>query len=605
MRQFHVPGVGIAIVRNGKIVLQKGYGYASLERKVPVTIHTTWRMASIAVPMTAAAVLSLVGKHRVGLHTDVNRYLRQLEVPHTYPQPLTLFDLLTQTGGFDDPSWADETLTSTGIEPFCRYLHDTLPARAMPPGRVSSTTDWNTSLAGCVVEDAGGMRFERYVDSAIFRPLGMRQSTFLQPAPRGIAATEATGYDGAADATDRSPAPEAYNLTVPAAGLRSSVADISRWMLAQLGGATPDLRSILQPASVAAMTHVQFTDYRGLGHYPTPAGQGYGYALFRHNGQAIWEADGGVRGFISLMRLVPAHRFGLFLVTNMSYAGWIFDLQQQILDHVFPTRAIHPPSVPAALRGSLDGLVGTYWPNTYARHTVAKLGQLNNELSIAAVGPGRLSVRFADGSSVMLTRVAPLLFEAVVQGQPFFFGFRTDSAGHASEFLNGGQVFEPIPWYDRTTVTWTALGIAALLFLSGLVMWALWPAVRRRSLAPRDRGSRWDRRAERVCWPLVAAMSTVNVLALTTTVMLFQIDTSSTYRQYDLFTYSVPWYLYAILAAFVVGAILAVLTALAGVIGWRRLGWHPLRRAHFALLTLGGLAFIGFLANWNLLGFHV
>jgi CubicO group peptidase (beta-lactamase class C family) len=86
MRTFHVPEFGISVVQNGKVVLDKGYGYADLHKRIPVSPdRTVWRMASIAVPFTATAVMQVVEQGRLALDTNVNRYLRQLSIPDTYP----------------------------------------------------------------------------------------------------------------------------------------------------------------------------------------------------------------------------------------------------------------------------------------------------------------------------------------------------------------------------------------------------------------------------------------------------------------------------------------------------------------------------------------
>ena len=117
----------------------------------------------------------------------------------------------------------------------------------MPPGQFSSRSDWNTTLAGCVVEDATGVRFERYVEQHIFRPLSMRHSTFREPPPPALGPDQAIGYDGDLTAANRPAAPDAYNLTVPAAALRSSVGDVTSFMLAQLHGGALSGHRILRP----------------------------------------------------------------------------------------------------------------------------------------------------------------------------------------------------------------------------------------------------------------------------------------------------------------------------------------------------------------------
>jgi CubicO group peptidase (beta-lactamase class C family) len=604
MRTFHAPGLGISVVQNGKVVLDKGYGYADMNKQIPVSPdRTVWRMASIAVPFAATAVMQLAEQRRLALGTNVNRYLRQLSVPDTYPQPVTLANLMTHTAGFDDPSDYDETLDASSIQPFCRYLRQNLPARAMPPGQFSSRSDWNTTLAGCVVEDVTGVPFERYVDANIFRPLGMRHSTFSQPLPPALAQDRAIGYDGDLTAANRPAAPDAYNLTVPAAALRSSVHDVTRFMLAQLHNGAISGRRILRPESVRAMQRLEFTDYRGLGSYPPPAGFGYGFDWSRWRGETVLSASGGVRGFTSLMTLVPSRNFGFFMVTNVGDAPWIFDLQHQILDHFFPSPSASQPITPAALQPSLDQFTGTFRDNAYARHTIEKLGQLGQDVQITADGNGRLTVQWPDGSDLVMTRIAPLLFESVFQGTPFYFGFRVDGRDHTVHFLNGTEVFDRVNWYEGSQVQQGLLGIYTALFFTGFLLWVLVPLLRRRRTA--RAGVAPGRAIARVRWALVALLSTMNFAVVVTLYLVLHASQTTNDQQYGPLTYSVPWYLYPLLSMLLVAAVLSVGAVIMGTLFWRDALWSVMRRVHYWLLTLTGLAFIPFLLYWNLLGFNV
>jgi CubicO group peptidase (beta-lactamase class C family) len=604
MRSFHVPGFGISVVQNGSVLLDRGYGYADLNKRIRVSpTRTIWRMASIAVPFTAAAVMQLVEQRRLALHTNVNRYLRQLSVPASYQQPITLAELMTHTAGFDDPADFDETLDPSSIQPFCRYLRQNLPSRAMPPGQISSRSDWDTTLAGCVVEDAAGIPFERYVERHVFRPLGMRHSTFIQPPPLALARDQAIGYDGDLTTVNRPAAPDAYNLTVPAAGLRSSVNDVTQFMLAQLHGGESNGHRVLQTASVSAMQRLEFTNYRGLGAHPPPAGFGYGFDWIRWNDLTVLTASGGVRGFNSLMTLVPSRHFGFFMVTNTGDAPWIFDLQHQILDHFLPSPPAHQPAPPRALRSSLDQFTGTYRDNAYARHTIEKLGQLGQDVQITSDGNSRLTVHWPDGSDLQITRVAPLLFETVFQGTPVYFGFRKDGKNQTMHFLNGTEVFDRIAWYETSQFQQGLLAACTVIFLTGFLQWVLLPLLRRRRTGSANHAFGFG--ATRLRWTLVALLSTVNVSVIGVMYLVLQTSQATNDQQYGPLTYTVPWYLYPLLALFLIAAVLSIGAAVIGILTWRDMRWSPLRGAHYWLVTLTGIAFIPFLLYWNLLGFNV
>jgi CubicO group peptidase (beta-lactamase class C family) len=103
LRKHHIPGAVVSVVKDGRIVLAKGYGYADLEMKTPVIPdRTIFRIGSMMKVFTATAVMQLGDRGRIRLRDDVNRYLRDLKVPATYVGPITFHNLLTHTSGLDE-----------------------------------------------------------------------------------------------------------------------------------------------------------------------------------------------------------------------------------------------------------------------------------------------------------------------------------------------------------------------------------------------------------------------------------------------------------------------------------------------------------------------
>jgi len=102
MEKLHVPGAAIAVVKDGKIFFSKGYGYANLEKKTPVTSDKTiFRIGSITKVFTATSLVQLTDRRKINLKDDVNKYLKDFKIQNTYPQPITFANLLTHTAGFD------------------------------------------------------------------------------------------------------------------------------------------------------------------------------------------------------------------------------------------------------------------------------------------------------------------------------------------------------------------------------------------------------------------------------------------------------------------------------------------------------------------------
>lgn len=207
----HIPGATLAVVREGRIVFARGYGYADLERRTPVDAERTmFRVASVSKLLTATAAMQLVEQGRLDLHADVNEYLGLFKVPPTYPRPVTLFDLLTHTAGFDESNIARKAHRPSDVKPLGDYLARRLPSRVRPPGELICYSNHGMSLAGYLVEVTSGLPFEQYMKERVFTTLGMAHSSF-KLVPDSIADL-AAGYEGSS-AHRQSPD---YTMTIPA-----------------------------------------------------------------------------------------------------------------------------------------------------------------------------------------------------------------------------------------------------------------------------------------------------------------------------------------------------------------------------------------------------
>ncbi|HLW34038.1 MAG TPA: serine hydrolase domain-containing protein, partial [Chthoniobacterales bacterium] len=183
LRTKNLAGAVISVVKDGQVLLQKGYGYADVDAKKPVLPdQTLFRPGSISKLFTATAVMQLVEQGKLDLDRDVNGYI-DFAIPKTYPEPVTLRRLLTHTGGFEETLKNLFVGHESDLNPVGTYVANQLPARIFPPGKIPSYSNYGFTLAGYIVERVSGEKFERYVDNHILKPLKMNNSTFDQPLP--------------------------------------------------------------------------------------------------------------------------------------------------------------------------------------------------------------------------------------------------------------------------------------------------------------------------------------------------------------------------------------------------------------------------------------
>ncbi len=183
MEKNFIPGVVVAVVKDGEVFFSKGYGYADSANKVAVDPDTSlFRIGSISKVFTATAVMQLVEDGKLDLDTDINTYL-DFEIADTYDQPITLAHLLSHAAGFEDRGyevWAED---AESLVPLGEWLKDHQPARVRPAGTIASYSNYGIALAGYIVERVSGMSYDDYVDQHILQPLAMNQTSSQQPLP--------------------------------------------------------------------------------------------------------------------------------------------------------------------------------------------------------------------------------------------------------------------------------------------------------------------------------------------------------------------------------------------------------------------------------------
>lgn len=193
LARMRAAGAVVSVVKDGTVLLCRGYGYADLANRIPMTADTLVRPASISKLFTAIAVLQLARQGRLDLDRDVSAYL---DFPVPSPPgavPVTLRLLLAHRAGFEDHL---KNLFQAGghPEPAYVWVRRNMPRRLFLRGDVPAYSNYGYALAGYLVERASGERFEDYAANQILRPLGMVRSTFEEPPVGPLAKSVARGY---------------------------------------------------------------------------------------------------------------------------------------------------------------------------------------------------------------------------------------------------------------------------------------------------------------------------------------------------------------------------------------------------------------------------
>jgi CubicO group peptidase (beta-lactamase class C family) len=235
MAASHVPGVSIAVIHNGEIEWARGFGVTRVGGPA-VTPNTLFQAASISKPVTAMAVLHLVGSGKLDLDKDVNQYLKTWKIPpnkFTETTKVTLRELLTHTAGMTVhgfPGYASDSALPTVVQ----VLNGEKPANT--PAILVDTipgTDWRYSGGGFVVtqvllQDVTGKTFPTLMHDLVLGPIGMSRSTYEQPLPQNRMAEAAMPYQQ--DGQPVPGGPHIYPEMAPA-GLWTTPSDLARYAI--------------------------------------------------------------------------------------------------------------------------------------------------------------------------------------------------------------------------------------------------------------------------------------------------------------------------------------------------------------------------------------
>lgn len=483
IRRGNIAGATISVVANGQIIFAKGYGFADLKTRRPVSAgETLFRVGSISKTFTWTAVMQLVQAGKLDLDRDVNEYL-DFRIPEKFGAPITLRDLMTHTPGFEDSILSAQVAAASDFVPYREYLVAHLPAEIFPPGKVVAYSNYGAMLAGYIVQRVSGERYDDYIARHILQPLGMAHSTFAQPLPPPLAKDLATGYLKASDAQ---PAPFEYLEIAPAGALSATAVDMAHFMIAQLEGGSYDGAAIMSRETTQLMHTPQSRMAPGMN------GFDLGFYQENRNGLSIIGHEGDTTSFHSDMHLLPDRHVGFFISLNSVGEGTATDdvrtgVFRAFLDRYYPYT---PPKEMTLPHPQQDATRVAGWYMS-SRRIASALRIVNGlqQSSVTALPDGEIEVsalKSLAGVSKRWREVGPLTYREV--GGQTHLEFVTDSAGRISYWISDDfipvLIFQRVHGLGREDVLgWMGTTCLAVLVLT-LAIWLGGGIIRRRCKAP-------------------------------------------------------------------------------------------------------------------------
>jgi CubicO group peptidase (beta-lactamase class C family) len=589
LERADIAGATVWVMKDGKLLLQKGYGFADAKEQKPVDPEQTiFRLASISKLFTWISVMQLQEQGKLDLDADVNNYL-DFRIRPAFGKPITLRNLMTHTGGFEEEVRNILLIKSKKTLALRDFLIENQPQRLFAPGTIPGYSNYGVGLASYVVERVSGEPFEQYVADHIFGPLGMIHSSFYQPLPKDLEKLPSEGYRGSTD----KPALgfEVFN-PAGAGGLSSTALDMGRFGQALLNGGALDGKRILKSETLDAMYTPQF---RASNQMP-PICMGF-YETWR-NGLHWIGHEGDLIAFHSLFFLERSQKLILFVSFNTASAGIKPrpELVQMFSDRYFPSN--RRQEFIKESRDELKAIEGTYQSTRRADSTKARLANLTSQRTAKLDKEGVLEIEDVKDPRGHIIKWKPISKDLLqqVDGQHRIFAIR-DGDGRVIRLAYDfpGVQAERVKWYEKSKTVFLAAGLS-LIVLFSVAFATLSRTTRRllmknRALPAPQPGTRWlPFTTQLAAWIWVVLLSTIFVIVAA--------SGDNIAPPTDVWIK----YFYLINVVTAVAIFFSVLAIFSGLLVWLRGDLRKITKAKFSLVALACLFLAWFAIHWNIIG---
>lgn len=302
MRERRIPGLQLAVVKGGKIVMLKSFGLAELPHSIPVTSRSVFSINSATKSFTGVAIMQLVEQGKLDLAAPVSRYLSDLPVPW---QAVTITQLLNHTSGLPDIISQQTSRLATGGGPDAAWRQVQTMPMDFAPGERYSYNQTNYLLLGKIIDQLSGQPFTRFIQTRQFDAVGMRQTGFGDMFD--VIPDKAPSYRFDADGkTLKQVADEFPAFLRTGAGINSTAEDLARWIIALQKG------TLVSSAGLTQMWQ------RGHFNDGKAGPWSLGWPAIRDN---AYRARAGIGGMRSAFYVYPENDLAVVILTNLAGAA--------------------------------------------------------------------------------------------------------------------------------------------------------------------------------------------------------------------------------------------------------------------------------------------
>lgn len=333
LQDWDIPGLSIVVVKDGNIVIMKGYGVRNTNSKTPVDENTLFMIASNTKLFTGTALALLETRGKISLNDKITKYFPTYRLYDSITTKLvTVRDLLTHRIG-TKTFQGDFTFWNTNLsrEEIMKRMRLLKPTQLFRQDYGYCNSCYLT--AGQVIPKVTGKPWEDFIQDTIIAPLQMNSTMVLST---GVAKQPnvATPYTTAYTGTLQQVPYDNWNNLAPAASIISNVSDLSHWLKMQLDSGRYNGKQILPWAAIQKTRDVNIiTNSRKSSVYPVHfRGYGLGLNVADYNGRQVYWHTGGAGGMVSNVCFIPEEKLGIAILTNNDNQSFFELLRYQIMD---------------------------------------------------------------------------------------------------------------------------------------------------------------------------------------------------------------------------------------------------------------------------------
>ncbi len=338
LKNWNMPGVGVGIVKNGKLAFVKGYGYRDYEKKLPITANTLFQIASNTKLFTAMSVGMLVNEGKLEWDKPIRNYVPSIQFYNNeLNSTVTVRDMLSHRTGISrhDMIWYKSNFNRTELFEKLKYLEPTQPLRQ---GYLYNNLMYAAS--GHIIDLIEGKKWEAYLQEKIFQPLDMK-STVFNIADMLKQPDYFVPYNEKRDTTIlyKIPYLEDTDGMGPAGSIISNITDLSHWVIARMNNGKFNGKQVIPEAVISAtlepaMAYHNASLDRGWNEVMNPI-YGMGCDVMAYRGHQIVMHGGDLNGIHSQISYMPQDSIGVIVFVigdrNLSYNGLSFSIYERLL----------------------------------------------------------------------------------------------------------------------------------------------------------------------------------------------------------------------------------------------------------------------------------